>query len=384
MHAGLVGKSEKQLVLEGRNLKSPWLCTPFTAKLLGPLAADMMEADVSETFAMCSDPDTKSERWSQLKNPPCMESYEYDICLDASERKPLGMRLKPVPGGLLIWQLRSEGSIMLWNSENPSHAVKPGDIIVEVNGTHVATSMIECLQSLEPRNLRIRRYSSLLLEEYDEVHKDQQLCGNLADKSRWMAQRQNARCCEFDSDITSDCPYPDTEVHITMNNPQGLPFGALICSQAQGLLIIRPHQTGLLNTWNEEHQQDQIIAGDVVLEANGTSDHNQMLKELNSGTELTLKLRRANFFKLNSPYLVGKALSQLPHIPQSPDSPFKHHLQPSSYQQTQVEISDEEDSASSSSHCSIPSDEEESTVHMRLLPQQIQKKSPGSPVRRTL
>jgi len=226
----------------------------------------------------------------------CRDVPEYEVHLDRDEDTPLGMRIASEPDGLKIVKLLSQGAILVWNSEHPRDAVKPGDTIVEVNGMSAVDDMMEGLKPGPSLRLRIRRLHLCSLGSGVQPVQD-------GEGLRWSSTNKHglwqsgSSTCNPDNPASSHCP--NDEFTFTLENPRGLPIGLQITSHDDGLMVLRVREVGLITSWNSDNPQLNVNTGDILLQVNETDDKLNMLHELNHATKLKVKLRRGNLFKLS-------------------------------------------------------------------------------------
>jgi len=297
---GESGDEHEQLIMKGRTAKLQETFSVF---------ADSAEG-IDEQFTA-----TSQKREPTSISTCCKGTREYDIVLSAAEDGRFGAKLTLVPEGMLVWRVRSPGSISRWNAEHPDAAVQAGDIIIQIDGVHATADMMSDIKPHQLLKLRLRRSSYFFMEQHT--------CTQPFDISTGGSGRmtiQKLTHSRSDNLALTARSWGPEEVQLVLNNPQGLPLGAQIVHQKRGFAIVQLYDTGLLGMWNWEHPHMQITIGDVIVEVNDTRDPVHMISYIHSARDLKIVIQKRPNNKLSHGDLYLDSLSRTQMLSVSADT----------------------------------------------------------------
>mmetsp|Transcript_2474 Transcript_2474/g.5379 ORF Transcript_2474/g.5379 Transcript_2474/m.5379 type:complete len:356 (+) Transcript_2474:185-1252(+) len=189
------------------------------------------------------------------------------------------------------------GLVEKWNESTPDLAVQPGDVIVKVNGVAGDTAkMVEQLKkesgsfvlvihrpnggfaSLENKEAKAK---APVEEEQPSAEVAAASSGNGFERSRH-------------DEVVSRRRPAGTEFEVCMDKSGGEALGLkLTKDQEQNLVVASVNEGGLASQWNEMCPDRAIMAGDIILEANGVAgDALQIAQECKTSEVVNMVLCR--------------------------------------------------------------------------------------------
>lgn len=180
---------------------------------------------------------------------------EFFITVDRSEGRNLGIEVEHYTDRVLIVMSIAEGLIQDWNSGNPDQHVEDQDLIVGANDVtgNVERILSECKKN-ELLKLALRRPA-------------------------FKAKRK----------ITVDVEY-----RITLDKTQGARLGIDVNHEDGKELSIESIEEGLVEMWNKEHPDKEVLPEDRIIEVNGVrGEVSLLLQECKQNIMLEVTLVRS-------------------------------------------------------------------------------------------
>jgi len=156
--------------------------------------------------------------------------------------------------GILVESIQEGGLIDDWNKQHKEFPLRPGDLIIEANGSRGA----------DMRN-----------------HLGTQ-AANQTGPIKFVVERGST------NDASSIQPQEQLSFTVELERPEGSQFGwyANFKENHDGILVEAVFEGGLIDNWNKQKQGIPIEAGDVIVETNGSSGI-AMIKYLGAASKET-------------------------------------------------------------------------------------------------
>lgn len=232
LKAGYLAVSASECSIEEKNMLYQTLRSKEDSILLKSQMGNMLTAPPTNTY-------------------PALTQYgggggldEFAITLQQIPGVKLGLSVNGEDGQSLIVERINDGLVTRHNMENPAHAVKEGDMIVEVNGRRGAPKdLIDTLQA------GVGQILSLVFKK----------CG---------------------------------EAFVQLMVPEGQSLGLQVDSDGTALTITRIHP-GVMSSWNEANPGAAVRPGDRIVAVNGQRGNARaLLEETKRKGALTLSVVR--------------------------------------------------------------------------------------------